>query len=118
MTKNLTITVKRIEPAAKKSALQTVQKRPGSVDIWSAWAATDKALALKQQYIDVDDCIESELATIDKALKNPNETEKQRLVFQRRKLTLLKQRATNTSRIQRLDSLIEKNYAILNNGGK
>lgn len=115
MPKNLTITVQRIEPAAKKSALQTVQKRPGSVDIWSAWAATDKALALKSQYIDIDDCIETELSTIDAALKNPNETEKQRLVYQRRKLTLLKQRATNTSRIQKIDCIIENNYAILNN---
>lgn len=113
MTKNLTITIQRIQPQQKQTAITQIAPQKRRID-WDIYAETDRALALRQQYMDIDEAIEIELDALRQIEKNPNSTERQITAAMRRKLQVLKQRATNTAKLQKLDQIIDRNYAQLN----
>lgn len=102
MTNNRFPNLFQIVPPGSYTAV-TVRKSDRSA------AELEKAEGLRLEYMEIASAIETELDALDQEISDPNITEKCRIQLQRRKLTLLKQRATNTRQLQAAERIIEKN---------
>lgn len=102
MTNNLFPDLLQIVPPGSYTAVP-VRKSDRSA------AELEKAEGLRLEYMEIAEAIETELDALDREITDPNITEKYRIQLQRRKLTLLKQRAANTRQLQAAERIIEKN---------
>ena len=68
----------------------------------------ERAECLKIEYQAIADTIEAELIEMEQIIKDHTSSEKQIEKARKRKLTLLKQRATNTRQLQLIESKIDK----------
>jgi len=77
---------------------------------YDATAELDRLQTLKYEYTAISDEIEKELFDLEQEYKSPNVSEKRRAAISKRRLTLYKHRAGNTSKLFQLDKNIEKLY--------
>jgi superfamily II RNA helicase len=68
----------------------------------------ERAECLKIEYQAIADTIDAELIEVDQTINDHTSSEKQIEKARKRKLTLLKQRATNTRALQTIESKIDK----------
>lgn len=71
-------------------------------------AEIERAECLKLEYQAIADTIDAELIEIERIISDHTSSEKQIEKARKRKLTLLKQRATNTRQLQLIESKIDK----------
>lgn len=109
----------RTEPKTDPEQLEPAQIPPGSFtappivldDPKSAafvQAEIERAECLKLEYQAIADTIDAELAEMKQIIVDHTSSEKQIEKARKRKLTLLKQRATNTRALQAIESKIDK----------
>ena len=91
--------------------LQTRKKRPiPKADSPNTIPAElDRLLALRSDYMQISDCISSEIDSLQTELEY-GISEKRRQTINKRLLTLYTKRAANTRQIQALDKKIESYY--------
>ena len=89
----MTITVQRIEPEPD----------------YTAQAETERAEALKAEYIAISEAIDMELTDLETEYKSA--TPSRRSAISKRRLTLYTKRASNTEKIQRIDRQLERIYS-------
>lgn len=78
---------------------------------YDAAAEMDRLKTLKFEYTAISDAIEKELADLEREYSGPNTSEKRKSAISKRRLTLFRQRAGNTSKLYQLDKNIEKLYS-------
>jgi hypothetical protein len=85
-----------------------------TVPNYDAAAEMDRLQVLKLEYTSISDAIEKELADLETEYNGPNTSEKRRSTISKRRLTLYRQRAGNTSKLFQLDKNIETLYNQIN----
>ena len=78
-------------------------------------AEMDRQKALRSEYMEISDLIESELKRIQAEYNDPNTSLSRRSAIDRRRLVLYNKRAGNTGKIQAIDRKIEMLYNEMNN---
>ena len=79
-------------------------------------AEMDRLQALRSEYMEISDLIESELKRIQAEYNDPNTSLSRRNAIDRRRLVLYNKRAGNTGKIQAIDRKIEMLYNDMNGG--
>lgn len=77
-------------------------------------AEMDRLQALRSEYMEISDLIESELKRIQWEYDDPNTSLSRRNAIDRRRLVLYNKRAGNTAKIQGIDRKIETLYNDMN----